>query len=325
MCRQKGTEFIVGNLRENTIKEVWNSEKAQGWRSDFLEGRALNCQNEIKYKKCNLCPQNNQLLEFVDFNKVQVNLPIKLTANFNGFCNLRCQMCDVWELPNGFYTEENFWSFARKEWFPSLKEIDMLSGEPFLQSDTWKLIEEVSSVNKACKWTLTTNAHYNLSEKMRSSLDRIVIKNLIISMDSIQRETYAKIRKSGDLSVVLRTVENFLSYEKSRIEAGLSSLSIKVNFLIQKDNWSEVKEIIQFCHEKKISPFLTFCYVPSHYSLLNLSTSKRMEILRSWLLNLDYSEICISARIIRPMIDSLKGIDKAEILSLIDSLKARAV
>lgn len=325
MCRQKGTEFTIGNLRESSLKEVWNGEGARKWRREFLEGNVSNCESEIKYKKCNLCPQNNQLLEYVEHNEVQSNLPIKLTANFNGFCNLRCQMCDVWELPNGFYTEENFWSFAREEWFPELKEIDMLSGEPFLQNDTWKLIEEVSSVNADCKWTITTNAHYKLSEKMKQSLDQVQFKNLIISMDSVKADTYAKIRNPGDLSTVLKTVDEFIFYENERIEKGLSPLSIKVNFLIQKDNWREVKEMIQFCREKSISPFITFCYIPSEHSLLDLPSEEKVRVLRHWISDLNYEEIAISGRIIRPMVDSLTGIDKAEILSLIDSLKSRAV
>ncbi|TNF24532.1 MAG: radical SAM protein [Deltaproteobacteria bacterium] len=325
VCRQKGTEFTVGNLRENTLEEVWNGETIRKWRREFLDNKVSNCSSEIKYKKCNLCPQNNQLLDYVEYSEVQSNLPIKLTANFNGFCNLRCQMCDVWEMPNGFYTEENFWSFARKDLFPGLHEIDMLSGEPFLQNDTWKLIDEVSSINPDCKWTITTNAHYQLSEKMKNELNKISFKNLIISMDSLDDETYAKIRKRGQLKTVRETLNDFLSYQKERMENGLSSLSIKVNFLIQKDNWREIKNMIQFCEDREISPFITFCHIPSEHSLLDLSDDERMRIIRSWLGDMDYQTLAKAGRVIRPMVDSLSGIDRAEVLSLIQSLKMSAV
>ncbi len=325
VCRQKGTEFTVGSLKKNSLEEVWNGEEIRKWRREFLEGQVSNCKSEIRYKKCNLCPQNNQLLEYVEFSEVQTALPIKLTANFNGFCNLRCQMCDVWEMPNGFYTEENFWIYARQNLFPGLKEIDMLSGEPFLQKDTWKLIDEVSTLNKACRWTITTNAHYQLSEKMKKDLDKIDFKNLIISMDSLDDQAYAKIRKRGSLDVVLGTVDDFLTYQNERLQKGLGLLSIKVNFLIQKDNWREVKRMISYCEKKNISPFITFCYVPEEYSLLTLPVDERMRILRYWLNDLEYSEVAIAGRIIRPMVDSLEGLDRAEILSLIQDLKISTV
>jgi len=325
ICRQKGTEFTVGNLRGSSLEEVWNGDAVKKWRREFLDGKAETCSSEIKYKKCNLCPQNNKLLEYVEFSEHQSALPIKLTANFNGFCNLRCQMCDVWEMPNGFYTEENFWGYARKKLFPGLKEIDMLSGEPFLQADTWKLIDEVSAVNSECLWTITTNAHYKLSDKMKASLDKIQFKNLIISMDSVVNETYAKIRKQGDLKTVLNTMNSFLDYQKDREDRGLSSLSVKVNFLIQKDNWREIKSMLEFCEKKEISPFLTFCYVPNEFSLLSLPVEERMRILRFWLSELNYEETALAGRIVRPMVDSLDGIDKAEILSLLNNLKSIAV
>ncbi|MCO4792577.1 MAG: SPASM domain-containing protein [Bacteriovoracaceae bacterium] len=322
ICRQKGSDFTFGNLRDNSLMEIWNGEEIRKWRKEFLTGEVEVCAKEFKYKKCNLCPQNNKLLDEVVFSEVQDSPPIKLTANFNGFCNLRCQMCDVWELPNGFYTEDNFWKYARKELFPNLKEIDMLSGEPFLQDDTFKLIEEVSSINPDCEWTITTNAHYQLSGKIKEYLNSITFKNLIISIDSINSETYSLIRKRGKLETVLQTLDDYVEYEKERIANSKSPLNIKLNFLIQKDNWKELKSILEFCNSNSVSPFITFCYFPDGYSLLDLDVSERLDILRFWLRDMDYVEISTAARVIRPLVDSLNGIDKAEIVSTIQNLKS---
>jgi cyclic pyranopterin phosphate synthase len=313
MCRQKGTEYSIGNLSENTLEEIWNGPIAQRWRGEFLAGNSEMCRKEIDYKNCNLCSSNNELLGLADLAKIQTQPILKLTANFNGFCNLKCQMCDVWRLPNGFYTEENFWIAARKKMFPFLKEIDMLSGEPFLQPDTFKLIDEVSSVNEECLWNITTNAHWSLSEKIKTSLNKINFKNMILSIDSLVPSVYGKIRYPGKLSKVLKTVEDLLVYDKSRVSNNLSSLNLNLNFLVQKDNWSEVVNVIEFCNERDIIPFITYCENPSEHSLSTFDLKTKIQIL-NYYFSLDPFVSTFLMRVIKPLIFSLPPIDRIEYL-----------
>lgn len=324
MCRQKGTEYSIGNLKENTLQEIWNGPIAQKWRGEFIESNSTMCRSDIDYKNCNLCASNNELLEDTDISVIQTRPILKLTANFNGFCNLQCQMCDVWKLPNGFYTEENFWIEARSSLFPNLKEIDMLSGEPFLQSDTFKLIDEVSSLNSNCLWNITTNAHWTLSEKIKMNLDKISFKNMILSVDSLIPDVYAKIRFPGKLSKVLKTIDDLIEYDEERVKAGRSSLNLNLNFLVQKDNWKEVAEVIAFCDRKKIIPFITFCEVPEEHSILTLDEEVRLEILEYYF-SLGPELCTFLMRAIKPIIFSLRPIDKVsyliklqEVVALVD-------
>jgi len=323
ICRQLGTEFSLGNLKENTLMEIWNGEKAMQWRKEFLEGKPKICKSEIAYKNCNLCPENNQMLGGVEFSEVQT-VPIqKLTANFNGKCNLQCQMCDVWEMPNGLYDELNFWGPAKKEIFPHLKEIDMLSGEPFIQKDTFRLIDEVTEVNDSCKWTITTNAHWKLNDRIISYLDKIIFKNMIISLDSVNPKTYPKIRKLGRLEVVLDNIKRILDYQEHRVKSGKGSLNIHVNFVIQKDNWREILEMIEFCHSRNIDPFITFCERPLEFSLLDLETAKKKEILDFYFTNFSDLHLYLSMRVIKPLVFSLESIDKVEYLLKIKSITSK--
>src|SRR5690606_29665006 len=203
MCRQKGSDFPIGNIKENTIEEIWNGEKARKWRREFLTGSPINCETEVRHRRCNHCPENNKLLSDIELNEIQTTPIRKLTANFNGKCNLQCQMCDIWQKPNGLYDEINFWEPAKKNIFPYLKEVDLLSGEPFIQGDTYRLIDEISEVNPDCFWIFTTNAHWKLTPKVKESLNKIKIKNIILSIDSLDKETYHKMRYPGDLNFVL--------------------------------------------------------------------------------------------------------------------------
>ncbi|WP_372656029.1 radical SAM protein, partial [Halobacteriovorax sp.] len=311
------TEYSIGNLKNNTFDEIWNGEIARRWSREFLEGNSKMCRSDIDYNNCNLCAGNNELLEHAELSEVQLSPVLKLTANFNGFCNLECQMCHVWKMPNGFYTEENFWKDARLSMFPHLKEIDMLSGEPFLQNDTFKLIDEVSAVNPECKWNITTNMHWKLTTKIKSYLDKIEVKSIVASIDSLIPEVYNKIRKLGNLSVVLKNIDAVLDYEQDRIKRGKSSLNINMNFLVQKDNWREVPDVLDFCKNKGILPFISLCYEPIEYSLLELEKNEKIRIV-DFLLSMDAVKVSLSMRVIKPLIFSLPSIDRAYYLPIMN-------
>lgn len=323
LCRHKGTEHSLGNLNNSTWKEIWNGPKAMAWREEFLVGKPQECLKELRDQSCNLCPELGKMFPENPeaFLKKEIERPLRLTANFNGQCNLQCQMCDVWQLPNGFYTEENFWKDARESLFPHLQEIDMLSGEPFIQADTYKLINEVSSVNPNCLWSITTNAHWRLNSKVKTHLDKIKIKNLILSIDSLDEKVYAKIRYPGKLQTVLNTVEDLREYEQVRVSEGKTALNFNLNFVVQKDNWREIPSVIDYCLKRNLHPFITFCYIPSEHSLLNYKESQRVECLNSMVGTFNWGEICLSHRVITPLMQSLQHVDKAQLLAKMKEVK----
>lgn len=308
-CRHKGTEFIFGNIKNNTIKEIWTSSRMQEWRREFAEGRPSICKNELLDVRCNLCPELNKLLPYANRDNIEFPKILRLTANLNGKCNLECQMCHVWKMPNGFYNDENFWIPARNTLFKDVKQVDMLSGEPFIQKDTYRLIEEISLVNQACEWSFTTNLHWKLTDTIKTYLDKIKIQSIIISIDSLDKKCFEKIRKKGDLDFALDNLDNLLNYEKSRLDSGKSSLGIRLNCLIQKDNWKEGYDIISFCIEKGIVPFVTFLYEPETFSLLTLDNHDKMEVLNFYFEHPLKKNIRYLSRVIKPLMRSLDKLD----------------
>jgi cyclic pyranopterin phosphate synthase len=310
ICRQKGTDFSMGNIKDGGLKKVWNNDKIRAWRRDFLDGKAEVCDRELRHRQCQLCPQLNQLLPHASLKEVIESPPLRLTANLNGKCNLECQMCHIWQMPNDVYNEENFWGPAREMMFPYLKEVDMLSGEPFIQADTFRLIDEISNVNPDCEWSFTTNAHWLLNKKIIGALEKVKVKNLMISIDSLDHATYAKIRKKGNLDLVLRNLELLQAYEQDRISRGLSNFSMNLNITIQKDNWREAKDMIDWGLERNLHPLFIFCYEPLQHSLLSLSRDQRREILDCYL-NYDWTYLSMLKKIWHPVVDSLEKHEKA--------------
>lgn len=310
ICRHKGTEFFIGNIRENTIDEVWNGPIARQWRKEFLAGAPEICAREVRERKCHLLPNWNTLLPHVEF-KEELSAPIlKLTANFNGKCNLRCKSCHVWMAPNGYYTEQNFWEPARKSIFPFIKEIDMLSGEPFIQKDTYKLIDEVSSLNPACKWNITTNAQWKFNHFVREKLDKIQIKSLSVSVDSLIPEMYAKLRTPGLLAPCLKTLDDIIEYRSHREALG-EAFELSMNVCVQKENWAEADSMLDFCKKKGIHSFLFMIYEPKEISLLTLNESERRKIIEYYLETIASEKLNYLYRVLRALIYSLPKVDQA--------------
>lgn len=320
VCRHKGCYFTFGNIREKSLEEIWESPEIQNWRKEHLSDNPVICKTELEDRRCNLCPELNKLLPFAEITNVVNPKILRLTANLNGQCNLKCQMCAVWKEPNGFYSEENFWIPARKKLFKEIKEIDFLSGEPFIQNDTYKFIDELSIINPECQWSFTTNLHWNLTPKIKTDLDKIKIKYILISIDSLIPDTYHQIRHPGKLDFVLKNLDNLLVYQNDRIEKNLGDLSLRINFLIQKENWREIKPATNFCLEKNITPFISFLYGPKGYSLLDFDYEQRIDVLDFYFETLSKDELLFSQRVIKPLIKSLNKIDYIHYLQTLQAL-----
>jgi len=260
--------------------------------------------------RCHLCTENNKILPHLTLNEALPFPPLKLTANLQGHCNLRCQMCSIWKEPNDTYTEENFWKEARSTIFPFLKEVDMLAGEPLIQKSTFRLIDEISSVNSQCRWTITTNAHWKLNPFIESNLNKITFKNLIISVDGVRKETYEKIRKGGNFELIENNLNRLKLYNDARRKTDLGPLNPVMNYLVQKDNAFEVPEVFAFCERYDLRPFLTFLYEPPEFSLLSLEIKKMMSILDHWIKNLTFHQLMKSQRIITPLLEKLPPLEK---------------
>lgn len=318
-CRQKGSEFPVGNILHQNFEEIWNGPFLKKWRQEFLEGNPKICQTDVKDKQCNLCPSYNTLLKSADFKIEQMQRPLKIAFNFNGHCNLECTMCHIWQKENGLYDRINFWNQI-DPWIENLEDVELLSGEPFIQKDTYKLIDLLSIKRPNAKWTITTNANWKFNQFIKEKLDKIEVKNIIVSLDATNEETYQKIRKKGNFQLALKTLRNLKNYEALRLSENRSPLNIKINFLFQIENWQDLKNLSNFCRNENVEGFKTFLYEPFQLSLLSFPEHKRIYILDWYLDNLDPQDLVSSFRVIRPLIDSLPKIEK---IYFFDRIKSR--
>ena len=191
-CRQLTNHHVVGNIFKQSIEEIWNGEKMKSWRREFLEGKIETCKECMEYRNCHRSGENNLLFDQTAFQEFQEKPILRMSPDFNGKCNLTCNMCDIWTLPNGLYDDHKLWHMFEEKIFPHLKVMEPLGGEPFVQPDTYRLIRIMEKINPECKWSFTTNAHWRLNKSITNHLDMIQDLDIRVSLDGMTAETFKK-------------------------------------------------------------------------------------------------------------------------------------
>lgn len=266
--------YKLGKISENGLMEAWNGEQMQALREEFLSGNVRTCAQEIRHIGCHKFW--DYLSPIVERTKLQNRPPRKLDLRLNGRCNLECQMCDVWTQPNGLFNDSDLWERGPTEIFPYLVEMDILGGEPFMQKDTYRLIREVSAVNPKCRWAFVTNGQWKFNQLVRDHLDRIEVRWMVLSLDSLDPVTYSVIRKKGKLENALKNLEGWLKY---REEVSYPAPEMSVGFCVQPDNWREAPKFVELAKKHDIRISYQWCYEPFKHSLGSVSLSEQKEAL----------------------------------------------
>jgi MoaA/NifB/PqqE/SkfB family radical SAM enzyme len=138
------------------------------------------------------------------------------------------------------------------------------------------LIDLISEINQECAWSFITNGQYRLNTAILSRLDKIRIRSVQVSLDSVRPETYSKIRINGHLDRTLRMIEDLLKYREERGPG--RDFPISVSMCVQQANWSEIREFLEFAQSRPVEPVFQFAFKPDETSLLLLNAEKRREI-----------------------------------------------
>ncbi len=269
-------DYHLGNIKDQTLKEIWNSSPIQKLRREFIEGKPQICKVKMDQIGCHRTSLQKYSSE-IKLSVLQEALPMRFDLRLNGQCNLQCVMCNIWEMPNGLYTEESFWRPGREDFFRNLKEMIVLGGEPFIQKDVYRLISEVSALNPNCEWGFITNGHYDFNEKIVSYLEKIKIRYIQVSLDSLDPELYSEIRKGGRLSRALQTLQAIINYSERRRSSGCEFV-VSISMCVQKRNYKEIEAFISFSRHLNLELGIQFVAHPLSESLLSLSFSERKNI-----------------------------------------------
>lgn len=176
------------------------------------------------------------LKSYINEDLIVAGFPQYIVIEPTNCCNLHCIMCPRGEMtrPQGCMNFELFKKIINE----CEGKVDFIYlhffGEPLLHP---RIVDFINyAAGKGMTIALSTNATV-LNETISRALLNSKLDLLIISIDSINPETYTKIRKGGNLENLLKNIDIFLDMQQ-RLEA---TLNVSLQMIEMSLNKNEIK------------------------------------------------------------------------------------
>lgn len=277
-CCANWINYSYGNLQNNSISELWNSEKAQYIRKMISEGNiekvcSKNCPYLYKkdYSEVNLRiiqgPEDfirNQKLNNEEIKQRRIILQskpmlFKLVPTLK--CQLRCKMCfqNSSAEPNLYYKfYQDFFNLL-----PYLYEVTFQGGEILSSVKFKNFISNNLFLNQLhIQISLLTNGT-NLPEIFIKTIRKLKVNYILISLNAATRETYKHITGKDLFNQVLKNVQKLKNISKRY------NFTIFLSFLIMTLNYFEIEKFIELCNIFGVSFKLAPALPDNPYSIIN--------------------------------------------------------
>ena len=239
-------DFLLGKYPEISLQDAWFSDK----RKNFI-----NSLKNLNFPKgCHLCKKQvlqnntkNALFTHFDHHESEITeYPVSFTFDLGTICNYECIMCGgKWsssirknreKLPALKSPYDDDFIKQLKDFVPHLKHTNFLGGEPFLNNIYYKIWNFFLIRNRYLNITITTNGSiYN--SKIENYLKNFPNARIVVSLDSLEEETYQFIRTRGNFKSVMENIKKFQNLGK------MSGIA----FCPMIQNIHELPNIIQYC------------------------------------------------------------------------------
>ena len=290
------TQHILGQWPQQSIKQIWQGESAaqlRGYIKDNnLGGGCMECGKMIEagnyqgvrakyydeFAPDSLGTRFNYLKQSVTGT---VPYPRVMEFELSNTCNLECVMCNGYfsssirknreHLPPIVSPYNEKFVDELDEFIPHLTDAKFLGGEPFMIDIYLGIWERIRKLNPNIRLHITTNGTF-LNNRIKDLLEGLNA-GIILSIDSVDRETYPKIRVNGSYDKVMENLEYFRDYTR-RKKTFLSMAACPITY-----NWKELPQMLQFCIEKEITLYFNAVFSPSNLSLRDQSPEYLQEVI----------------------------------------------
>lgn len=278
-------DVVLGKYPANSIKEIWEGEKAEKlrrhMRNNDLEYGCRHCKFFFdKGKFTNLRP-----LVFDKYYKhTSGDHPRVFEFEIDNKCNLECQMCNGEvsssirknrdKLPPIPSPYDDAFVEQLEEYIPTLKEAKFYGGEPFMIPLYYKIWEKIEKLNPNLELFVITNG--TLWNKNIERLMNTLNFDVAISIDALDKGKLEKIRKNVNKEVLLENIHKFNEVCKRK------NKYLSLSFTIQRENWDQLPAHIELCNEIDAFAYISYLENPKEYSIIELPKEEIIKI-REWL------------------------------------------
>jgi MoaA/NifB/PqqE/SkfB family radical SAM enzyme len=169
--------------------------------------------------------------------------PTFVSFNSLNACNEACPMCSVWRRDGGILTVAEMEPIFRDLRSFGFMVMEISGGEPFLRDDLYDIFALLDRLGFL--YTTATNGTLITAggiDRLRSAKGLLQIA---VSIDSLNRSTYERLRGRDFLAVVLQNLELLL--------AAKLPFPIKLNVVMNRINFRETFAFLEFAKSRGIS------------------------------------------------------------------------
>ncbi|NSW45214.1 MAG: radical SAM protein [Bacteroidales bacterium] len=247
-------QYLIGQIPENTIEEIWFGEKLKKLREHIIANNlSLGC------FECDKNIQNGFYTSagawrYDYLPEAKSEFPVSIDFQTSNQCNNECIMC-IGEYSSAIRMhrekKNNYRNPYGKEFIqqlelfiPHLKEASFSGGEVFLSEHYFEIWEKFAQINPDIVVSVTTNGTV-VNDRVRSLLNKLKF-NINISIDSLDKNVFERIRKNSQLDIVLSNLQYFIHYTQSKN----TNLSVRVN--VMQQNYPQIPELIKYLNNQNI-------------------------------------------------------------------------
>jgi MoaA/NifB/PqqE/SkfB family radical SAM enzyme len=273
-------DYVLGTYPQQTLQDIWTGPAAAALREAFLTGaHAPGC--DVCFDQ--LRGRNFPGVLMRNFDRFSVGQPpagtgpqgppLVLEFEISNTCNLECVMCGGhWSsairerreklppLPNPY---DGRFIDQIEALLPSVVFARFLGGEPFLITRYIEIWDRMRRLSPSAEISITTSAA-TVPDRPRRLLEDLRA-HIVVSLDSVDPETYERIRRNARFDQVLANLEDLHDYTRRKG----TSLSIACCPMIE--NWRTLGALVDFCERKAIGLFFNTVRFPLTSSLASLT------------------------------------------------------
>ena len=269
---------LLGNVTEMSLTEIWHGAEAQELRR-AMERQDLSvgcefCQWQVDEGRPELA--FSRWFEHFEDTEPEPRWPQQLELAMSNTCNLQCAMCNAeWSssirttrdglppLPKA-YDDAFFDELA--SFLPHLTSIKFLGGEPFLASETLRVMEMLVDGGYRPKIHVTTNGT-QWTPRVQRLFDQLPIE-VAVSLDAATPEVYDQVRIGSSWDLVQANMEHFLE----------RSAGVTVTYCLMRSNWQDFGAFCQQADARGIGCAVNTVTEPAHLSLYRMPPGELAEV-----------------------------------------------
>lgn len=256
----------LGNLKENTLEEIWNGPLYQKIRKHVAAGEfdkafcSPTCEGLRSgegypwdpFQKGSPEMEANQRLARANFERGAEHadhVPLHLMVEFSDACNFRCIMCLYDFIPPYNSVPKDGVDQVLKM-AKHANRVALMGGEVFANKPDLRFLNEYTPPEGG-RMGFITNAS-RLDDKMVEFLTKFKRIDMNISIDGCTKAVFEKIRIRGNFDIVDANIRRMVAKSKEVAERGFR-WNIRLAYCVMKSNLADLPNAVRYASELGIT------------------------------------------------------------------------